>query len=444
MDAIDTLIAPRWILPIEPVGSCLENHALVVDRGRIVALLPTTEAARRYAPRRRWDLPHHALLPGFVNAHTHAAMSLLRGRADDRPLERWLREAIWPLEGRHVDAAFVRDGTELAVAEMLRNGITTFNDMYFFPEEAIAVAQRTGIRMIAGLVVIDVPTRWAQTAEDCLEQGLAAHDRYKGAPRLGFTLAPHAPYSVPESLLERVRVLADELDLPCHIHLHETAAEIDAALEASGERPLARLERLGFCDARLIAVHMTQLTPLETAALASRSVGVVHCPESNLKLASGIAPVARLLQHGVPVGLGTDGAASNNDLDLLGEARSAALLAKVQAGDAAALPAARALELATLGGARVLGIDGRVGSLRPGKEADLCAIDLLSDTTRGPVYDPHAHLVYSASARDVTHVWVEGELLVEERRLLRIDVEDLARRTDDWRRRLAAPVEHTA
>jgi 5-methylthioadenosine/S-adenosylhomocysteine deaminase len=436
MDAIDTLLVPRWILPIEPAGACLEGHALAVDRGRIVALLPADEAARLYAPRHRWDLPRHVLLPGFVNAHTHAAMTLLRGRADDLPLERWLRETIWPLEAKHVDAAFVRDGTELAIAEMLRNGVTTFNDMYFFPEETIKVAQRTGVRLVAGLVVIDVPTRWAERAEDYLERGLAVHDRYKGAPRLGFALAPHAPYSVPEDLLRRLRVLADELDLPCHIHLHETAAEIETALETTGERPLARLERLGFCDGRLIAVHMTQLTPTEIASLATRPVAVVHCPESNLKLASGIAPVARLLEHGVPLGLGTDGAASNNDLDLLGETRTAALLAKAAARDAAALPASRALELATLGGARALGLAARVGSLRPGKDADLCAIDLLSDPTRGPIYDPQAHLVYAASARDVTHVWVEGELLVEDRRLLRIDVEDLARRTEAWRRRL--------
>ena len=444
MDAIDTLIVPRWILPIEPAGTCLEGHALAVDRGRIVALLPADEAARRYAPRRRWDLPHHVLLPGFVNAHTHAAMALLRGRANDLPLERWLREVIWPLEGRFVDASFVHDGAELAVAEMLRNGITTFNDMYFFPEETIAVAQRAGIRLLAGIVVIDVPTRWAERAEDYLERGLAVHDRYKGAPRLGFALAPHAPYSVPEDLLRRVRVLADELDLPCHLHLHETATEIDAALEATGERPLARLERLGFCDGRLMAVHMTQLTSAEIASLAARPVGVVHCPESNLKLASGIAPVTRLLEHGVPLALGTDGAASNNDLDLLGEARTAALLAKATARDAAALPAPCVLELATLGGARVLGLDERVGSLRPGKDADLCAIDLLSDPTRGPVYDPPTHLVYSASARDVTHVWVEGDLLVEDRRLLRLDVDDLARRTEAWRVRLGAPLEEAS
>ena len=444
MDAIDTLIVPRWILPIEPADSVLEGHALAVARGRILAVLPLAEAQSRYDPRRRWDLPHHVLLPGFVNAHTHAAMSLLRGRADDLPLERWLRERVWPLEGRFVDADFVRDGSELAVAEMLRAGVTTFNDMYFFPDETIEVAQRAGIRLVAGLGVINVPTRWAERPEDYLERGLAVRDRYRGAPRLGFALAPHAPYSVPEDLFRRLRVLADELDLPWHIHLHETESEIAASLEACGARPLARLERLGCFDGRLIAVHMTQLTAPEIATLAAHSVGVVHCPESNLKLASGVTPVARLLEHGVPLALGTDGAASNNDLDLLAEARTAALLAKVAARDAATLPAAKALELATLGGARVLGLDDRVGSLAPGKEADLCAVDLLSDPARGPVYDPACHLVYSASGRDVTHVWVEGELLVEDRRLLRHDLEDLGRRVEIWRRRLAGAATEAA
>ncbi|MDP2811580.1 MAG: TRZ/ATZ family hydrolase [Rhodocyclaceae bacterium] len=411
--AIDLLVEPEWLIPIEPAGVVLEGYALAVDRGRVVAVLPAVEATVQYAPRERVRLPDHALLPGFVNLHTHAAMTLLRGYADDLPLMTWLNERIWPAESRHLSPRFVRDGTLLACWEMLRGGVTCFNDMYFFPEDAAESALEAGIRAVLGVTVIEFPTGYAADADDCLARGLAARDALRHEPLISFALAPHAPYTVADPTFERIATLSAQLDLPIHIHLHETLSEVEESIRQHGVRPVERLHHLGLLGPNLIAVHAVHLLPDEIRLLARHGCAVAHCPTSNMKLASGIPPVNALLAAGVRVGLGTDSAASNNRLDMLREMRHAALLAKVAGGDASALDAHRALRMATLDGAAALGLERDIGSLVPGKSADLCAIRL-DDWLTQPCYDPASHLVYVAGRENVSHVWVAGRLRIRD------------------------------
>ncbi len=437
METIDTLIKARWIIPVEPDDTVLEHHALAIRAGRIVALLPSAEADDRYRADKVHELPHHALIPGLVNTHTHAAMSLMRGLADDLPLMEWLKGHIWPAEGRWVGAEFVEDGTLLAMAEMLRGGVTCFNDMYFFPEITAHAAARAGMRAALGLIVIDFPTAWAANADEYIAKGLDLYDDHKDEALLSFCFAPHAPYTVSDEPLKRIRTLANELDLPVHMHVHETAHEVEESMARFGMRPLERLAQLGLVGPNLLAVHMTQLEDAEIAHLAEAGAHVLHCPESNLKLASGFCPVQKLLDAGVNVCLGTDGAASNNDLDLMGEMRTAALLAKGVAGDAAALPAAAALRMATLNGARALGLGEETGSLVPGKAADVVAVDLGALESR-PVYHPVSHLVYATGRQQVTHVWVAGKALLKDRRLTTLDLEAIQARAMAWQERLKA------
>ncbi len=435
MSTIDTLIHARWIVPVEPADTVLDDHALAIRDGRIVAVLPSAQAEERYRPTQVVRLPSHVLVPGLVNAHTHAAMSLMRGLADDLPLMTWLQEHIWPAEQQNVSAEFVHDGTLLACAEMIRSGTTCFNDMYFFPEETARAVDRAGLRATVGLIVIDFPSAWAQDADDYLHKGIALHDELRGHALIRTAFAPHAPYSVADGPLQRIVTLAEELDLPIHMHVHETAAEVEQSLKDHGKRPIARLDELGLLGPRLVAVHMTQLTEAEIAHCAERGVHVVHCPESNLKLASGFCPVARLQQSQVNVALGTDGAASNNDLDLLGEMHTAALLGKGVAGDASALPAHAVLRMATLDGARALGLDEEIGSLVPGKSADLVAVNLATPETV-PVYHPLSQLVYAAGREQVTDVWVAGRQLLRDRELTTLDTADLLARAEGWREKL--------
>ena len=405
---IDLLIEPGWIIPVEPADMVLEGHALAVDQGRIVALLPTSEATSRFSPREHLRLPKEVLLPGLINAHTHAAMALLRGYADDLPLMRWLNERIWPAEKEHVSPDFIRDGTLLAAWEMLRGGVTCFNDMYFFPGAGAEAAREAGIRAVLGVTVIEFPTAYANDAGDYLAKGLAVRDAWRDEPLVTFTLAPHAPYTVSDRTFEQIGTLAAQLDVPIQLHLHETLAEIDDGVRQDGVRPIERLHRLGLLGPNLIAVHATHLNSHEISQLAESCCSVVHCPTSNLKLASGIAPVASLLANGVRVALGTDGAASNNRLDILRETRQAALLAKAGSGDATAISSQQALRMATLDGAAALGLDAVCGSLVPGKWADLCSIRL-DDWNCLPVYDAASHVVHVAGREQVSHVWVAGQ-----------------------------------
>lgn len=432
MQNIDTLVSARWVVPIEPETTVHENFSVVLDQGKIVDVLPTVDAAERYKARDSVDLPHHALIPGFVNSHTHAAMSLFRGLADDRPLMEWLQKHIWPAEQKWVSAEFVRDGTELAVAEMIKSGTTCFNDMYFFPEESARVAQEAGIRACIGLIIIDFPSTWAQSAEEYLHKGLNLHDKLRNHDLITTAFAPHAPYTVSDAPLSKIRTLADELDVPIHMHVHETSHEVDEAVARFGVRPLERLANLGLLTPRLLAVHMTHLLPGEIDVLRERNINVIHCPESNMKLASGFCPVAQLIGKSINVALGTDGAASNNDLDMLAELRMAALLAKGVARDATAVPAHAALRMATLNGAKALGLDDRIGSIAQGKHADIVAIDL-STVTSQPVYDPISQIVYSAARDQVSDVWVNGKRLLKDRQLTTLDEASILDKAGRWR-----------
>jgi 5-methylthioadenosine/S-adenosylhomocysteine deaminase len=433
---INTLIHADWIVPVDDTDRVLEQHSLAIHNGRIQALLPTERAKIQYQPEEAFELPGHVLIPGLINAHTHAAMTLLRGLADDMPLMTWLSEHIWPAEKRWVSEEFVHDGTQLALLEMLRGGTTCFNDMYFFPEVTARAAAAAGLRASVGLIVIDFPSAWADNADDYIHKGLAIHDHFREHPLIHTAFAPHAPYSVSDPPLRRIATLAEELDIPIHMHVHETRDEVLQGLREHGKRPLARLNELGLVSPRLMAVHMTQLEPEEISGLATNGAHVVHCPESNLKLASGTSPVEeRLLPAGVNCALGTDGAASNNDLDMLGEMRSAALLAKGETRNAAALPAHNALRMATLNGARALGLDAEIGSLEPGKSADLVAVDLNRPETQ-PVYNPVSQLVYACSRGQINHVWVAGRHLLKNREPAILDMQQIVANAAQWRNRI--------
>ncbi|HJV28298.1 MAG TPA: TRZ/ATZ family hydrolase [Aromatoleum sp.] len=407
--SVDLLINARWVIPIEPANVILEHHSVAVRQGQIVAVAPQHEAAGQFAAARSVDLPDHVLIPGLVNLHGHSAMTLMRGIADDLPLMRWLQEAIWPAEARHVTRNFVHDGTLLAAAEMLRGGITTCNEMYFYPDAAAEAFERAGMRAVVGITVLDFPTPYASDADDYLRKGLAARDQWRRHPRISFSLTPHAPYTVADANLQRVATLAAELDTIIHIHIHETAGEVHDSLAQYGVRPISRLAALGLLGNNMVGVHAVHLDDSDIELLQKHGCSIAHCPTSNMKLASGAAPVTRALAAGIPVGLGTDGAASNNRLDLFQEMRHASLLAKVISGDATAIPAHTALRMATLAGAQALGLSDRIGSIEVGKEADLCAVALDALETR-PCFDPASHLVYVAGREHVSHVWVGGEI----------------------------------
>lgn len=433
--SIDTLIEARWVIPVESDRRVLENHAVAVSNGHIESVLPVTEARQRYNPATVVTLNDHALVPGLINLHTHAAMALMRGLSDDLPLMDWLNDHIWPAEQTHVSDAFVHDGTRLACAEMLLGGVTTFNDMYFFPRAAARAAMEAGMRAAVGMIVIDLPSAYASDAQDYLSKGLAFRDEMKGNPLLHFCFAPHAPYTVNDEHLRHVATYASELDLPVHIHLHETRDEIDGSLKTHKVRPLQRLHDAGLLGPGLIAVHAVHLTAEEIALLARYGCHVAHCPSSNLKLGSGIAPVTAMLAAGLNVGLGSDGAASNNRLDLFTEMRLAALLAKGTSHDATAIPAWQALEMATINGAKALALDDRTGSITAGKLADLTAVDL-SGIATAPCYDPVSHLVYAAGREHVTDVWVHGRRVVDRGQLTSLDKNELIARSHYWRDRL--------
>lgn len=433
--ANETLVRARWVVPVEPESTILNDHAVAIRDGKIEAVLPAAEAGR-FAGYERLDLPKHVLIPGLVNAHTHAAMALMRGLADDLPLMQWLQEHIWPAEMKHVSPDFVRDGTLLACAEMLRGGVTCFNDMYFFPEAALEAALAAGMRSSQGMIVIEFPSAYASDPADYLRKGLELRDRSREEPLASFCFAPHAPYTVSDASFRHIATLASELDVGVHVHLHETADEVKRSVVEHGVRPLERLRRLGLLGPQLIAVHAVHLLPEEIELLGRHGCSAVHCPSSNLKLASGFAPVAAMLSAGVNVALGTDGAASNNRLDMFQEMRTAALLAKAVAGDAQALPAHAALRAATLNGARALGIEAIAGSIVPGKAADLVAVEMRAPELT-PIYDPISQLVYSAGREHVTHVWVAGQLTVEDSTLQNPAFDALYSRVQLWQNSLA-------
>jgi len=430
----DLLLHARWVIPVLPKGLVLENHSIAIRDGGISAIVPRTEAHAINA-RHEVDLNEHVLLPGLVNCHGHSAMSLFRGYADDTPLMRWLHEHIWPAESAHVNEAFAEVGVELAIAEMIQSGVTTFSDMYLFPDMTAAAAQNLGTRCQIAIPVIDAPSAWAQDIDEYIRKGLAVRDNFKHQDRISVGFGPHSPYTVSEDTLARVATLAAELDAPIQIHLHETTAEVLQAVEASGERPIDSLNRLGLLGPRTQVVHMTTAGEQDIELLSQTGTHVIHCPRSNMKLASGTCPVTRLQEAGVNVALGSDSAASNNTLNLFTEMQTAALLAKLSTLYAAALPAEDALAMATINGARALGLGDNIGSLEIGKQADMIAVDLSRPETQ-PVYNPLSQLVYACNGSQVSHSWVNGEQIMEQRVLEHVDTDALAKRARTWQARI--------
>ena len=428
-------INARWIIPVDETNTVLENHALIIQDDLIVDILPLQAANKKYTATELIELNDHVIVPGFINAHTHSAMSLLKGLADDLPLDEWLNQHIWPAESAIADQLFVKEGTELAVAEMIKSGTTCFNDMYFFPDQTAKLAQHVGIRACIGLPVIDFPTRWAKNLDEYISKGLDVYDSLKNEPLISFTFAPHAPYTVSDTSLKKVQSIMHELELSMHIHLHETKEEVQNSIKERGISPLTRLHELDLLGPELIAVHMTSLNDDDIELLAEFAVNVIHCPESNLKLASGFCPTKKLLAAGVNVAIGTDGSASNNDIDMLGEMRTAALLAKGVSGEASALPAHQALQMATLNGAKALGLSDKIGSLTVGKQADITAIDLNQLETQ-PIYDVISTLIYSANRSQVSDVWVAGKALLKNHTLTNLDEAALILKAQQWQEKI--------
>ena len=435
--ACDLIIEAGWVVPVVPHGVVLVDHAVVVAGGRIVDVLPVAEARARFDAAETVSRPEAALIPGLVNAHTHNPMTLLRGVADDLPLKVWLQEHIWPIEGAVIGPEFVADGITLAIAEMLRGGTTCCNENYFFPDVQAATYKRHGFRARIGLPVIDFPTAWASSDDEYFDRAGEVHDAWRDDSLVATAFAPHAPYTVNDANFERVRMLSDQLDVPVHLHLHETAQEVEQSVEQHGQRPIARIDRLGLLNDRLIAVHMTQLTEAEIHLCAERGVSVVHCPESNLKLASGFCPACALERAGVTLAIGTDGCASNNDLDMFGETRTAAMLAKAVADDAAGFNAHEALRAATLGGAKAIGFDHLVGSIEPGKQADLACVDLSALETQ-PLHHVVSQLIYATGRHQVSDVWIAGQPKLAARELVDMDMARIIANAKQWRGRIAA------
>ena len=432
---VDILIHAKWIIPVVPKNLELEDHSIAILGRKILDICPTEEAKVRFHSDETVDLGHHIIFPGLINAHGHAPMTLFRGVADDIPLKQWLEEKIWPLEGKFVDAKFARQGAELAIAEMIRSGTSCFADMYFFPDEVAKAALEAKIRVQLASPVLDFPTIWAQDADEYIAKATQLHDDYRNNELISTAFGPHAPYTVSDQPLQKLYTLAEELDLPIHMNVHETLQEVSDAVSTDGRRPLQRLAELGLISPRLICVHATELLEEEMKLLADNGAHVIHCPESNLKLASGFCEVGKLASHGVNIGLGTDGCASNNDLDMISEMRSAALLAKAVAKDASAVPAAQALEMATINNARALGLDNEIGSLERGKQADIAAIDIEAINNM-PLYNPTSQLIYSSQSSQVSHLWCAGQSLLEHGELKTIDTVLLRSKIQTWQKKI--------
>ena len=434
---IDLLIHCRWIIPIVPENQILENCSLAVDGEKIIGIYPQAEAKKRFEAVKTETLDNHVLMPGLVNAHGHSAMSLLRGYADDLALRPWLEKHIWPAEASHVSEEFVGDGTRLAMAEMIASGTTCFADMYFFDEAIAEAVHDVGMRCQIGFTVLDFPTAYGKGADDYIHKGLRLNDKYSGHSLINVACAPHAPYSVSDSAMQIISTYANELDLPIHIHCHETAGEVSESIDQYGCRPMQRLRDLGLLLPQTQLVHMTQINHEDIQMVQDHNCHVVHCPESNLKLASGFCPVGQLMDAGINVALGTDGAASNNDLDLFGELKTAALLAKAVSGDPCALNAHAALRMATINGAKALGWDHEIGSLESGKSADIIAVKMDS-IPQQPLYNPESQLVYTNVGHRVSHSWVAGKPLMAESELLTLNRQSLIQTACDWRNKISS------
>ena len=429
-----TLIHARWLITIEQDGEVLHHHTLAIQNDNIAAIAPTADVTHWTADE-VITLDEHALMPGFVNLHGHSAMTLLRGYADDLALMDWLQNHIWPAEGKHVSHDFVRDGSMIGMAEMIRSGTTTINDMYFYHSAVAEAGQKAAMRTFVGASILEFPTNYAQNADEYISRAMAERESYLNDPLITFTLAPHAPYTVSDDTFRKVVATSEKHNMLVHCHIHETADEVNNSVKEHGKRPLARLNNLGMLNDKLIGAHMVHLNDEEIALVARLNIAIAHNPSSNMKLASGIAPIQKLLDAGVTVGIGTDGAASNNKLDMFAETRSAALLAKVGTLNPIAVPAATALRMATLEGAKALHIADQIGSLKVGKRADLIAIDMGSLET-APIFDVISHIVYTAGREHVSHSWINGRCVMRERTLATLDETALKATASEWRERI--------
>jgi len=432
--SIDLLIEAQWVLPIAPVNGALAGHGVAVTDGRIVAVGPIEELEQQFAPRERVSRPHHAVMPGFVNAHTHAAMTLMRGLPVRAPVMRWLRETVWPTEQRFLSRDYVREGTQLAIAEMLRAGITCCADMYLFPDEAARAMAAARMRVVIGLPVADEPSEWAENATAYIDKALRMWDEYKTNPWVSLQFAPHVPYSISDETLARVRRMADEIDARIAMPMHETEVEIQDSLASHGKRPLHRLDDLGLLRPGFTAIHMNRLDEEDLERVARTGISVIVCPQSDLRLGSGTAPVVEMLSRDVMIGIGTSSAASVGALDMLAEARMIALTAGFELG-ARSLVAEEALRLATLGSATSLGLGATIGSLEPGKSADLICIDLETLACQ-PAASPADAIVFAATRQQITDVWIAGRAAVSDSRLLTFDEQELLHTARQWAGRI--------
>jgi 5-methylthioadenosine/S-adenosylhomocysteine deaminase len=435
------ILVPEWIVTVNPTFEVLTDFALVIKANKIHSIVAANELGDLdfFDQAKLYELPGQALMPGLVNSHTHSSMSLFRGMADDLALMDWLNNHIWPAEGKWINPQFITDGFELSAAEMIRSGTTCMNDMYFYPDLVARSAQKMGMRTVVGLIILDFPTVWAQNADDYLSKALAVHDEISELPLVSSAFAPHAPYTVSDAPLEKIAMYSSELELPVHMHIHETAFEVMEAEKNTGKRPFERLDQLNLVNPNLIAVHMTQLNDSEIDRLSETGAHVVHCPGSNLKLASGMCPVAALQDKAINVCLGTDSAASNNDLDMFSEMRIAALLAKGVSGNAAACNAQQTIQMATINGAKALGLGNDIGSIEIGKFADLIAVNLSGLNTQ-PLYDVVAQLVYATNSRQVSHVWIDGVCLLEDSQFSQIDEAAIIHKAKIWSNKISNAV----
>jgi 5-methylthioadenosine/S-adenosylhomocysteine deaminase len=419
---VSTIISAKWICPVKPHNITLEDHSIVIDQDRIIDIIETKKVVSLYQAYEHFQFHHHIVTPGLINAHTHAAMNLFRGFADDQPLHTWLNQSIWPLEKKWVNPDFVYDGTLIACAEMLKSGVTTFNEMYFYPEAAYLAIKQSGIRANIGLFVMDFPSNYANDGEDYLMKGLEARDSWRDEALITSSIAPHAPYSVSDKTLSQVLTYANQLNLTMHMHVHETEDEIQESLNQYQLRPIERLNRLGILSPQFMAVHSVYLNDEDLITLSKESASVIHCPVSNLKLGSGIADICTLQKHDINVCIGTDGSASNNKQDLLHDMQLASLLAKGLTKNPAMLNAKSSLEMITINAAKALGLDDHIGSIEKGKYADLTVFNMDQLSTL-PMYDPMSHLIYAASREEVSHVWVNGILQFKEGHLASMDIQ---------------------
>lgn len=425
-ETVDILIVKGTVITMDSNGTVLEAGTVVINDGTIVAVGASESLKSKFKAKETINANGRIVMPGLINTHTHAAMVIFRGFADDLPTQEWLENYIWPAEAKYINAETVRLGTLLAIAEMLRSGTTTFNDMYFFEDEVAKAAKEAGIRAVVGEALLDFPTPNKKTPQEGLEYSEMLIQKWRGDPLVTVAVAPHAPYTCSPEILKAAKNISDKYNVRFHIHLSETEKEVNKIQKKYGLTPVGYMDSLGVLGDNVIAAHCVHLTEEDIQLIAHRKVGVAHDPESNMKLASGVAPIPDLLDAGVKIGLGTDGAASNNDLNMFEEMDTTAKLHKVFRQDPTVIDAQTVVEMATIGGARVLGLDDQIGSIEEGKRADIIVIDLNKPHTI-PLYNPYSHIVYVIDGADVETVIIDGKIVMRNQKILTINEAEIIR-----------------